>query len=505
LNFLNNTNFQAYRKAAGWPHLGFCVSPVYVLEYIAVLVTGWMGPMMARMPCRKVRNGVSARLLVAVCLESGASCACEARTNVTISIIRNLAFLVAVAGSAVTTSQSALAEPASPNCNDVAAAATVDDAYKVVPARPLRSGQKPAVKPDIKTVQLQDVVAVKVTNLERLYDKTCQEKTIVLFLNGHPIKSLTPYPPANPGDKILNFVLNRTEASKLSWTTILGRPNFDTREIEVSVGFEDQFPLKPTSAKLPHLSLDIIPFGWFMFWCVIFLGMIALFFITARRSNMIRDGSPIAGDVPGVSGTYSLSKSQGAWWFFVIIAAYLLIGLVTGDFSNSINSTAIILLGIGAGTVLGSAAIDAQKSAPADLQAERGKAASLRTELNQLDQDITELKKQHDAAVPPPGGVQQLTLDLGRKQEEKAQKLSGYRKLVRNSEGFLTDILSDANGISFHRFQFSAWTVVLSIIFVNEVYENLAMPMFNTTLMGLLGLSAGTYLGLKIPEPTLPK
>ena len=89
-------------------------------------------------------------------------------------------------------------------------------------------------------------------------------------------------------------------------------------------------------------------------------------------------------------------------------------------------------------------------------------------------------------------------------QQEKAQKFSAYQKLTQNSEGLLTDILSDANGIGFHRFQIFAWTIVLSVIFIKEVYANLAMPTFNTTLMGLLGLSAGTYLGLKIPEPTVP-
>jgi hypothetical protein len=412
-----------------------------------------------------------------------------------------LAFLITVAGCAVAASQP-WAQPASPNCNDLAAAATVDDAYKVVPQESSRSGQ---VKPDVKTVQLQDIIAVKIANLERLYDKACQDKTIVLFLNGHPIKSLTPYPPTNPSDKVLKFVLSRTDASKSAWTKILGSPSLDTREMEVSVGFEDQFPLKPTSAKLPRLNFDIIPAGWFALWCVIFLGMLIIFFISARKSNIIRDGSPIEGDVPGASGTYSLSKSQGAWWFFIIIAAYLLIGIVTGDFSNSINSTAIILLGIGAGTVLGSATIDAQKSTPANLQAEHDKAVSLRMEVNQLDQEITDLKKQLNAAPPPGEGVRQLAPVLARKQEERAQKLSAYQKLVRNSEGFLTDILSDANGISFHRFQIFAWTVVLSIIFIKEVYENLAMPVFNTTLLGLLGLSAGTYLGLKIPEPILPK
>jgi hypothetical protein len=51
----------------------------------------------------------------------------------------------------------------------------------------------------------------------------------------------------------------------------------------------------------------------------------------------------------------------------------------------------------------------------------------------------------------------------------------------------------------------AAWTFVLGLIFVKGVYDDLAMPEFNTTLMGLLGLSAGTYLGLKIPEATTPK
>ena len=67
------------------------------------------------------------------------------------------------------------------------------------------------------------------------------------------------------------------------------------------------------------------------------------------------------------------------------------------------------------------------------------------------------------------------------------------------------DILSDANGVSFHRFQLFGWTVVLGIVFAVAAYRDLAMPIFDTTLMGLLGLSAGSSLGLKNPEPTIPK
>ena len=51
-------------------------------------------------------------------------------------------------------------------------------------------------------------------------------------------------------------------------------------------------------------------------------------------------------------GAYLLSKTQGAWWFFIVLAAYLFIGIITGDFTSSLNSTALILLGIGAGIVV---------------------------------------------------------------------------------------------------------------------------------------------------------
>jgi hypothetical protein len=45
-----------------------------------------------------------------------------------------------------------------------------------------------------------------------------------------------------------------------------------------------------------------------------------------------------------------------------------------------------------------------------------------------------------------------------------------------------------------------SWTIVLGIIFISSVYRNLAMPEFSGTLLTLMGISSGTYLGFKIPE-----
>ncbi len=66
------------------------------------------------------------------------------------------------------------------------------------------------------------------------------------------------------------------------------------------------------------------------------------------------------------------------------------------------------------------------------------------------------------------------------------------------SAGFFTDIISDANGYSFHRFQMVLWTFLLGIIFVASVYDNLAMPKFSGPLLVLMGISAGTYLGFEL-------
>jgi hypothetical protein len=68
------------------------------------------------------------------------------------------------------------------------------------------------------------------------------------------------------------------------------------------------------------------------------------------------------------------------------------------------------------------------------------------------------------------------------------------------SKGFLSDVLSDDQGISIYRFQLFAWTLVLGVIFCASVYNGLAMPQFSTTLLGLMGISSGTYLGFKVPE-----
>ncbi len=71
---------------------------------------------------------------------------------------------------------------------------------------------------------------------------------------------------------------------------------------------------------------------------------------------------------------------------------------------------------------------------------------------------------------------------------------------VKQSQGFIRDIVSDDYGVSFHRFQIFAWTIVLVAVFVRQVTAYLTMPEFNSSLLVLMGISSGTYLGVKATE-----
>ena len=86
----------------------------------------------------------------------------------------------------------------------------------------------------------------------------------------------------------------------------------------------------------------------------------------------------------------------------------------------------------------------------------------------------------------------------GQANAERLYKVN--RLLAGASKGFFTDILIDAGGVSFHRFQIVAWTLALGFIFLAQVFNYLMMPDFNATLLGLMGISSGTYLGFKFPE-----
>lgn len=330
---------------------------------------------------------------------------------------------------------------------------------------------------DAVVAELGDFIKVEVADLGKLNrQRDCAEgsKDFILYLGQRPMMGLYPYPKTDPNQNALLFPLRieATEQSMKDWKPILGLPTLGAKPLAVSVGVEGRYAIESDKSVL----FQAVSLLWLGVWAFVFLLILALFAYLAKRTAMLRDTPENLGLATPTTPPYSLARTQAAWWFFVVLAGYLLVGLVTGNFATSLNGTALGLLAIGAGTTLLSAMID-QTTAPAT-DAERRKA-------------LEEAKAKVEAAEAAGN--------------EAPAAAAVQRKIERPSQNLFIDIISDANGPSFHRFQNVAWSVVLAFVFFKQVYETLAMPDFDATLFGLQGLSAGMYLTLKSQEATVPK
>ncbi len=313
-----------------------------------------------------------------------------------------------------------------------------------------------------------------------------------LFLAGRMLGSSAPVLVVNIQQEYLNFKLdleNANQNEKQVWIDVLNVAR-RAREgrIPVSVGVEGKY--QPFTSHV-YTTLNVYP--WYTSLVLALLGLLLLALLTLGwKSNLLRDtttGKP-AGPV---LSPYSLGRVQMACWFFLVVCAYLYIWMVIGG-TNSLNASILGLIGISAGTGLASVFVDQQKYS--DLGAQR---ATLDAEKTTLTARIAELQ----AANPTPGSPQYTELQA---KNARLFEVSGAMAKLPPapqpaiSMGFLKDILRDGDGVSFHRFQIAVWTLVLSMVFIRGVYTQLTMPTFDATLLGLMGLSSGTYVGFKFPE-----
>jgi hypothetical protein len=302
---------------------------------------------------------------------------------------------------------------------------------------------------------LGDRLTLKVRNLPVLLAQVSNNcKAIVLFLDGLPLRGLPP-DSCDPYNGTVKFLLDSVpDENDAQWHRLLGSPNGFLKQVSVSIGASDQFAV-PTDVH--GFQLEIIPGMLFYFFLALFVVSLVLFFYLCRTTTIIR--SPAESLAPR-KRPYSLSRFQMAFWFFLVIAGYVFVWMITGEL-DTITDSILALVGIGAGTALGAALIDGT-SAPASTPA------------------------------PSAAGQEAVAAPVAVAAKEEPQY---------ESMGFLRDVLSDnREGISFHRFQMFAWTLILGVIFLASVYNSLAMPQFSATLLGLMGISSGTYLGFKFPE-----
>jgi hypothetical protein len=341
-----------------------------------------------------------------------------------------------------------------------------------------------------KECHLGDHLYVGFRNLKTWMDNSANRVSdVALVLNGRVMRGI---PSSGPDSSYnyLEFDLKRLEdeqseskQNREEWNTLISDIRADHR-LHIRVAAGGNPPYWGPEATVPF---KILPgAGWTAAVVLLLLTLLVGFLILAKKSDILRD-SP---SVNGVKQTYSLARCQMAWWFFLIASSYCYIWLVLKN-RDSLTSGVLILTGISAGTGLAAAVIDGGKRQQRD-QLERERAA------------LTERVAALPAAIataPTPAQVAQLTAEQQQKTIRLAEvesELAALPSPVGKSEGFFLDTLRDETGISFHRFQMMAWTVILGFVFVSSVWSNLTMPDFSATLLGLMGISSGTYVGFKL-------
>ena len=359
----------------------------------------------------------------------------------------------------------------------------------------------PKVTGVLGNLELDDVIEIRVENLEQWAEKNDASK-LVPYINGRAIKGNYPEEIHLARGRLI-YHLEMTQDNKEVWTDLLGAPSRLRHPVTLSVGLESGSAFDSVHVRGNPVTLTVIsPVYGLISLLIIFVTLSILLWLV-RRTNIVREPGPAPS--PGRHRPYNLGRAQMAFWFFLIYASYISIWLITGTL-DTITPSLLALMGISAGTALGEALIDTGKNT-----AKTNQLQDLTSEKSALEQNISESQTQLEAlnaaatAPADPTARDALNRQLIDSRTRLGQIDQQLRTLSANqsptvSSGFLRDILADASGYSFHRFQIFAWTIVLGIIFLSTVYNNLTMPEFSSTLLGLMGLSAGTYIGFKFPE-----
>jgi len=310
-----------------------------------------------------------------------------------------------------------------------------------------------------------------------------------LSIGGHVLKKVPPSGIGPSEQEYLNFVLQLDASDSEDWKAWAAIVDASRHEeaggkalITVATVADNQFYDSTAYAKVVTGSGS-----WY--WILsLFVVMIGILLYLAATSDLLRY-TLAAAPTPPQRSPFSLGLVQMAFWFCLSLAAYIYICLMTKQVHVPMGSV-LGLLGISATTGLAAVFVDKQKGAATDTLAAERAALTARVK------DLT-------STQVTPGSAAEAELLQKKNRLAQVEALltqSPSDNLPATSKGFLTDILSDGENVSFHRFQMVVWTLVLGVIFVWSVYRNMTMPEFDASLLTLMGISSGTYIGFKFPE-----
>jgi len=205
--------------------------------------------------------------------------------------------------------------------------------------------------------------------------------------------------------------------------------------------------------------------------------LVAFVLMIFLGDTLLRDSM----NIEGIKTYYSFSKSQSAFWFLIVFSTFIYILLVTNSF-DSINETALILLGISTATIATGSIINKSQTETA------------------FEEETKERKSEIEAVNKRISTFSNARTKSGIESFSPKMKKLVLMRVNKGNTNFLEDIISDANGVAVHRLQSVLFNLVFGGIFIYEAITSYAMPNFTSTQFLLIGISNVTYVALKNAE-----
>jgi hypothetical protein len=253
----------------------------------------------------------------------------------------------------------------------------------------------------------------------------------------------------------VRFHLVRDTTTEATWQLFYHVPGKYEHPAHIGLGLTDGQLAEPYPARPDHIMLELIRPRLLLLGLLLIAAFLGFIGWLAFRTNLLRNDwsnqvEPNPNALPGQpipvfdpqyrNASFSLAKTQMALWTVLIISAYLMIYMVTGELPY-LTTGLLALLGISLAHGWLSKVIN------------------------------------HD-------------------QDERV----AYRHQDQLTQGFFTDIVTDDKGVSIARLQFIAFNVIAALYFVRYVLKQWALPDFDSQLLALLGVSSASMLALKTQE-----
>lgn len=307
---------------------------------------------------------------------------------------------------------------------------------------------------------LDGSVVMKVPSLAAWRKSTNADLSkLQLVLNGTRMPGITPLYNQTENGGVITFKLQRftdKPESMTAWGGVLQTALAATPgDLKISLADDRSELAVVEKADL----LKTVPFSDRVLWgagaFVIVAGVLIAFGIRSKWA-FVRDDYGIPTSVLAVNErTFSLGKIQMTVWTVIVIVGFVLVAVAVKSFPV-LNETLVALLGISVGTAVGALAVVPE---------------AVKTAKDAYDAEPAATKEIREAAL-----------------QGAAKSVGIWTDISRSGQSPTPDL---------HRLQNMVFTAVLIGMFIYGALYSGGFPTFPPTLLALMGVSGGAYVGFK--------